>query len=74
MDVVMPGLRGPELYQAILALQPRIRLLFISGYGEGLPETVRRFCKALFICGTSGVSALVAVRQIGANESSSAPH
>ena len=38
-DVVMPGLRGPELYQRILALQPRIRVLFMSGYAEDLPET-----------------------------------
>jgi FixJ family two-component response regulator len=38
-DVVMPGLRGPELYQRILAQQPRVRVLFMSGYAEGLPET-----------------------------------
>jgi len=38
-DVVMPGLRGPELYRRILALQPRIRVLFMSGYAEDLPET-----------------------------------
>ena len=34
----MPGLRGLELYQRILALQPRIRVMFMSGYAEGLPE------------------------------------
>ena len=38
-DVVMPGLRGPELYQRILEIQPRIQVLFMSGYAEGLPET-----------------------------------
>lgn len=38
-DVVMPGLRGPELHQRILEVQPRIQVLFMSGYAEGLPET-----------------------------------
>ena len=38
-DVVMPGLRGPELHQRLLEIQPRIQVLFMSGYAEGLPET-----------------------------------
>lgn len=38
-DVVMPGMRGPELHRNILASQPRIQVLFISGYAEDLPET-----------------------------------
>jgi len=38
-DVVMPGLRGPELHQRILEVQPHIQVLFMSGYAEGLPET-----------------------------------
>jgi PAS domain S-box-containing protein len=37
-DVVMPGMRGPELYLQLLELQPEIRVLFMSGYAEGLPE------------------------------------
>lgn len=38
-DVVMPGMRGPELHQRILTLHPRIQVLFMSGYAEGLPDT-----------------------------------
>jgi two-component system, cell cycle sensor histidine kinase and response regulator CckA len=38
-EVVMPGLRRPEFYQRILAPQPRVRVLFMSGCAEGLPET-----------------------------------
>jgi two-component system, cell cycle sensor histidine kinase and response regulator CckA len=37
-DVIMPGLRGPDLHQQIVELQPEIRVLFMSGYAEGLPE------------------------------------
>jgi PAS domain S-box-containing protein len=37
-DVVMPGLRGPELHRQITELQPNIQVLFMSGYAEGLPE------------------------------------
>ena len=38
-DVVMPGMRGPELHRHVRELQPRIQVLFISGYAEDLPET-----------------------------------
>ena len=37
-DVVMPGLRGPELHRQIVELQPNIQVLFMSGYAEGLPD------------------------------------
>jgi nitrogen-specific signal transduction histidine kinase/CheY-like chemotaxis protein len=37
-DVIMPGMRGPELHQRVLELQPHIQVLFMSGYAEGLPE------------------------------------
>lgn len=38
-DVVMPGMRGPELHRNVLELQPRIQVLLISRYAENLPET-----------------------------------
>ncbi len=31
-DIVMPGMSGPKLYQAITELQPELKVLFISGY------------------------------------------
>jgi hypothetical protein len=37
-NVLMPGLRGPDLHGQIVELQPEIQVLFMSGYAEGLPE------------------------------------
>ncbi len=43
-DVVMPGMTGPELYEAMKRQDPGVRVLFSSGYGErelqalGLPS------------------------------------
>jgi two-component system cell cycle sensor histidine kinase/response regulator CckA len=38
-DVVMPGLRGPDLVRQVLAIRPDVRVLFMSGYAdEDLPE------------------------------------
>lgn len=31
-DMVMPGMSGPQLYQALRKLQPELKILFISGY------------------------------------------
>jgi two-component system cell cycle sensor histidine kinase/response regulator CckA len=35
-DVVMPGLRGDSLATEMKALRPDIRVLFMSGYGDGV--------------------------------------
>jgi len=35
-DVVLPGKNGPEVAGEILALQPRIRVIYISGYTDDL--------------------------------------
>ncbi len=37
-DVVMPGMTGPELAEAVAALDSRSRVVFMSGYPEGLDE------------------------------------
>ena len=38
-DVVMPGLRGPELANRVSERHPGVHVLYMSGYAEGLPET-----------------------------------
>jgi two-component system, cell cycle sensor histidine kinase and response regulator CckA len=35
-DVVMPGMKGPEVYKQILPLQPDIKVLYMSGYTENV--------------------------------------
>jgi two-component system cell cycle sensor histidine kinase/response regulator CckA len=37
-DVVMPGLRGPELARRVTQRHPEVRVIFMSGYAEDLPE------------------------------------
>jgi PAS domain S-box-containing protein len=37
-DVVMPGMTGPDLADAVAALDPRSRVVFMSGYPDGLDE------------------------------------
>jgi len=40
-DVVMPGMSGPMLVDRLLALNPEIRVLFMSGYDER--QVVQRY-------------------------------
>jgi signal transduction histidine kinase/CheY-like chemotaxis protein len=37
-DIVMPGLRGPELSRRVAKLHPEVQIIYMSGYAEGLPE------------------------------------
>lgn len=37
-DIVMPGLRGPELAHRVAKIHPEVQIVYMSGYAEGLPE------------------------------------
>ena len=37
-DIEMPGLRGPELARRIQNIRSDVKVIFMSGYAEGLPE------------------------------------
>ena len=38
-DIVMPGLRGTDLAAQVRALRPNIKVIYMSGYAEGISET-----------------------------------
>ena len=37
-DVVMPGLRGPDLARRVIQVHPEIHVIYMSDYAEGFPE------------------------------------
>jgi two-component system cell cycle sensor histidine kinase/response regulator CckA len=37
-DVIMPGMRGPELAGRLRALRPELRVVFVTGYSDDPPE------------------------------------
>jgi CheY-like chemotaxis protein len=42
-DIVMPGIRGPELVKAALDMRPTMRVIYVSGYVDrALESTVQR--------------------------------
>ncbi len=42
-DVIMPGMRGTDLVREVHAIDPRIRLLLVSGYDERVSELTQPF-------------------------------
>ncbi len=40
-DVVMPGMNGPEMAERIAELRPGIKILFMTGYDDGILEQSR---------------------------------
>jgi DNA-binding response OmpR family regulator len=43
LDIMMPGMTGPELFACLLNLHPKIAVLFMSGYQQEhvLPSTIK---------------------------------
>ncbi len=41
-DVIMPDMRGPELYQAAQRTQPDLKVLFVSGYAEDVLNKIEQ--------------------------------
>jgi len=44
LDIMMPGMTGPELYRCLQDLHPKIEVLFMSGYQ---PEQITQFAPAI---------------------------
>ena len=50
LDVMMPGMTGPELFECLLEIHPRISVLFMSGYkAEQIAEMAPGLKEAQFI-------------------------
>ena len=48
-DMVMPGLSGPRMAEHLVARRPRMRVLYVSGYGDPVePESSGRFLQKPF--------------------------
>jgi CheY-like chemotaxis protein len=48
LDVIMPGMRGPELAARIAELAPRTKVVYMSGYTDGAPLGDRPLLKKPF--------------------------
>jgi signal transduction histidine kinase/ActR/RegA family two-component response regulator len=48
-DLVMPGIRGPELAQKAMKVHPEIRALFMSGYADRSEEIQQLGPQAMFL-------------------------
>ena len=65
-DVIMPGIRGPELLRRIKALRPTIRVMLMSGYtADAIDQQGIEASSVVFLSKPfSGVDLAVKVRQV----------
>lgn len=60
VDVVMPGMNGPEVAERLLASRPGLRVIFTSGYGDAAGVALsRRKTKLVYLKKPFGPSELV---------------
>ncbi len=48
-DIVMPGIRGPELVKSALDMRPGMRVIYVSGYADRDMESVALESNAVFL-------------------------
>jgi two-component system, cell cycle sensor histidine kinase and response regulator CckA len=48
-DIIMPGIRGPELVKSALDMRPHIRVIYVSGYTDRDMESVALESDAVFL-------------------------
>lgn len=58
-DVVMPDMHGPALAEQLVAKRPDLRVLFVSGYNDTMPETARTTATVAFLPKPFAASSLV---------------
>ena len=49
LDIVMPGMDGPELALHLTEMRPNVPVLFMSGYAENPELRPERFRKVMFL-------------------------
>jgi len=59
-DIVMPEMHGPALAQRLVAQQPELRVLFVSGYSDAIPASATATRKVAFLAKPFPSSDLVA--------------
>jgi two-component system cell cycle sensor histidine kinase/response regulator CckA len=58
-DIVMPEMHGPALAQRLVAQRPELRVLFVSGYSDGMPAGGTARDKVAFLAKPFSPSRLV---------------
>ena len=59
-DIVMPEMHGPVLAAQLVALQPDLRVVFVSGYTDAMPGAEGAGARTLFVPKPFSAAALIA--------------